>query len=223
MSDDGEAPSPAARSLASRWPLTVAYGVRDRLLEAYADPRRGYHDLRHLEEVLDHLDLLLDGLDGPDGPEAEAARAVEADVVRLAAWFHDAVYDARPGDEDRSARLAETSLSSAGTAPDVVAEVARLVRLTATHDPADDDLAGALLSDADLAVLAAEPRRYADYVAGVRREYARVPEEAFRRGRADVLRALLAAPALFRTATGRRWWEQRARANVEAELTALEG
>ena len=97
----------------------------------------------------------------------------------------------------------------------------RLVRLTATHDPADGDPAGAVLSDADLAVLAAGPERYAEYVAGVRREYSHVPDEAFRRGRADVLRGLLAAPAMFRTATGRRLWEQRARANVEAELSAL--
>ena len=34
------------------------------------------------------------------------------------------------------------------------AEVARLVRLTETHDPADDDLAGQALCDADLAILA---------------------------------------------------------------------
>lgn len=209
--------SPRAARLAERWPLAVdgGYGVRDLLLAAYADPRRGYHDLRHLAEVLDHLDLLLDGLD-PD-----AAREVDTGAVRLAAWFHDAVYAGAPDDEERSARLAETELSALALDTAVVAEVARLVRLTATHDPADDDLAGALLSDADLAVLAAEPGRYAEYVAGVRRDYAHVPDEAFRRGRAEVLRALLAAPALFRTAPGRRLWERRARVNVEAELATL--
>lgn len=204
----------AAGPLAARWPLAGAYGVRDLLLEAYADPRRGYHDLRHLEEVLDHLDVLL-AEPGADPPR------VDGDVVRLAAWFHDAVYDGAPDDEERSARLAEESLASAGLGAGVVAEVARLVRLTATHDPADGDVAGAVLSDADLAVLAAGPERYAEYVSGVRREYAHVPDDAFRHGRAEVLRGLLAAPALFRTGTGRRLWEQRARANVEAELAAL--
>ena len=201
--------------LAGRWPLEVGYGVRDRLLGAYAEPRRGYHDLRHLEEVLDHLDVLL--ADPGTGP-----LRVDADVVRLAAWFHDAVYDGAPDDEERSARLAEESLAAAGVQVEIVAEVARLVRLTAAHDPADGDLAGAVLSDADLAVLAAEPERYAEYVSGVRREYAHVPDDAFRRGRAEVLRGLLAAPSLFRTAAGRRRWEARARANVEAELAALD-
>jgi len=197
----------------------VAYGARDLLLAAYADPRRGYHDVRHLEEVLDHLDVLLAEADPVD---AVAAERVDADAVRLAAWFHDAVYDGEPDDEERSARLAEEELSRAAVGADVVAEVARLVRLTATHDPADGDLAGAVLSDADLAVLAAEPERYAEYVAGVRREYAHVQDEAFRRGRGEVLRGLLAAPTLFRTTSGRRLWEQRARANVEAELAALD-
>jgi predicted metal-dependent HD superfamily phosphohydrolase len=210
--DDG---APAVRRLASRWPLEGGYGVRDLLLGAYADPRRGYHDLRHLEEVLDHLDVLL------AEPDADTVGG-DGEAVRLAAWFHDAVYDGAPDDEERSARLAEESLAAEGVAAEVVAEVARLVRLTATHDPGDGDLAGAVLSDADLAVLAAEPERYAEYVSGVRREYAHVPDDAFRHGRAEVLRGLLAAPALFRTATGRRLWERRARENVEVELADLE-
>jgi predicted metal-dependent HD superfamily phosphohydrolase len=55
----------------------------------------------------------------------------------------------------------------------------------------------------------------------VRQEYAHVPDDLFRAGRAAVLAALLAAPALFRTAAGRRRWEHAARANVEAELAQL--
>lgn len=212
MSGDDGAGTPTAHLLAPRWPLAGAYDVRDHLLAAYADPRRGYHDLRHLAEVLDHLDVLL-----AEPSPAESA-AVNGDAVRLAAWFHDAVYAGAPDDEERSARLAEEELAAAGVDGAVVAEVARLVRLTATHDPAAGDLAGAMLNDADLAVLAAGPERYAEYVAGVRREYAHVPEADFRRGRAGVLRGLLAASPLFRTATGRRLWEQRARSNIAAEL-----
>jgi len=99
--------------------------------------------------------------------------------------------------------------------------VARLVRLTATHDPAVDDRAGMVLCDADLAILAAPAERYAEYTAGVRREYAHVPDEDFRRGRAKVLRTLLDRPALFRTAFGQRHWEDPARTNVAAELAVL--
>jgi predicted metal-dependent HD superfamily phosphohydrolase len=104
-----------------------------------------------------------------------------------------------------------------------VAEVVRLVRLTAHHRPAPGDRDGQVLSDADLAILAAGPERYAAYVAGVRAEYATVPDGDFRRGRAAVLRDLLAKPELFHTAVGRERWEERARTNVARELAALEG
>ena len=101
----------------------------------------------------------------------------------------------------------------------VVAEVARLVRLTESHRPAESDLSGCVLSDADLAILAAPDGRYAEYVTAVRREYSHVPERAFRQGRAAILQDLLAKPHLFHTAYAREHWEATARANVRRELS----
>ena len=86
--------------LAARWPLAGDEAVRDELLAAYAEPGRGYHDLRHLAEVLDRLDEL-----------AAAGTPFDRVPVSLAAWFHDGVYDGRPGAEDRSAVWAETALT----------------------------------------------------------------------------------------------------------------
>jgi predicted metal-dependent HD superfamily phosphohydrolase len=103
----------------------------------------------------------------------------------------------------------------------VAAEVARLVSLTAGHATEDDDPDGELLCDADLAILASDPQRYADYTAAIRREYAHVPEHDFRAGRATVLRELLKLPTLYRLAPLRDAWETRARANIATELAAL--
>ena len=181
------------------------------LLERWREPHRRYHDVEHLAEVLAAVDDL-------------AGDAAAADVVRLAAWFHDAVYDGRPGDdEEASAVLAESVLASIGVPADRVARVAALVRMTAAHVPAEGDADAAVLSDADLAILAAPAERYARYAAAVRAEYAHVPDDAFRAGRAAVLRGLVAAPRLYRTAAARGRWEAAARANVAAELATLEG
>ena len=111
---------------------------------------------------------------------------------------------ARADNEERSAALAERALAETDLPDATVAEVARLVRLTTTHDPDEGDRDGAVLCDADLAILAADPERYAAYAAAVREEYAAVPDEAFREGRAAVLRGLLDLPSLFRTAAGPR-------------------
>lgn len=190
-------------TLADRWPLADHHDLRDELLAAWDRP--GYHDLLHLEEVLDRLDLL-----------AEAGAGFERTTTLLAAWFHDAVYDDRPGAEERSARWAERALPA-----DLAPEVARLVRMTEHHRPDEDDPAGCALSDADLAILAAPPERYRAYVEGVRRDYAEVSDTDFRAGRRAVLVDLLAGPRLFHTPHGQALWEEAARANVRAEVEEL--
>jgi predicted metal-dependent HD superfamily phosphohydrolase len=187
------------------WPDHLDDGLRARLEAAYDGADRGYHDRLHLREVLEHVDELM----AVDDPDREA--------VLLAAWFHDAVYEGRDDDEERSARLAEESLAGTG----LEHEVGRLVRLTRDHRPAEDDHAGSVLCDADLAVLAAGPERYATYVRGVRAEYAHVSDADFAAGRAAVLRDLLAKPTLFHTDVARARWESTARANAEREVSDL--
>ncbi|MET7476330.1 HD domain-containing protein [Streptomyces sp. NPDC005648] len=207
--------------LRSRWTRTLegARGARaglpdpvpyaDNLLARWQEPQRRYHTLTHLTAVLDHIDVLEEYAGDPD-------------LVRLAAWFHDAVYlPDRSENEERSARLAERALPEAGVPKDRTAEVARLVRLTTGHDPAADDRNGQVLCDADLAILAAPPSGYAAYTAAVREEYHFVPGEAFRAGRSAILRQLLDLPRLFRTPYGQEKWEATARYNLAAELEML--
>ena len=196
-------------SPAELWPLTTGDDVRDALLAAYADPSRGYHDTRHLTEVLSRL-----------GELADNGTPFDRTPVLLAAWFHDAVYDGERDAEERSATWAEDALPGHAD-PTLVTETARLVRLTETHRPADDDANGCALSDADLGILAAPAGRYAEYLDAVRAEYSHLPDEVFTKGRRDVMTDLLAKPHLFHTAYGRAAWEDAARANVEAELARL--
>jgi predicted metal-dependent HD superfamily phosphohydrolase len=187
-------------------PQAVAVGQG--LIRSWAEPARRYHTLTHLRDVLDGVTQL-------------AAHATEVTAVRLAAWYHDAVYNGRPDDEANSAVRAETELTSLGLAPALIAEVSRLVRLTASHDPGPGDRNGETLCDADLKILASSTDRYAAYTAAVRAEYAHVPHDAFRAGRVKVLRALLDAPTLYRTPHGRQYWERQARSNIRAELDQL--
>lgn len=159
---------------------------------------------------------------GTDTQAAHSAAAPDLDTVRLAAWFHDAVYRPdRSENEERSAGLARRALPEAGVGGDRTAEVVRLVRLTVGHDPEPGDIDGELLCDADLGVLAGTPSEYAGYAAAVRREYGFVPDADFRAGRIDVLRRLLLRPRLFRTPYAYREWEDAARRNVGTEIELL--
>ncbi|MDP9221938.1 MAG: metal-dependent phosphohydrolase [Actinomycetota bacterium] len=188
------------------------------LLARYAEPQRRYHDRRHLTEVLGAVDEL-----------AEAA--ARPDVVRLAAWFHDAVYDpqAAPGaNEEASALLALRMLPDLAVAADPVAAVAALVRLTARHEVVDGDGSSAgfrrdaeVLFDADLWILASPTQRYAAYAADVRAEYAHVPDDLFRTGRAAILRGFADRARIYCTPTAFARWEEPARANLAKELADL--
>lgn len=196
-------------ALRARWPVerAVTTAVREELLERWSEPHRRYHDTTHLLAVLEAVETL--SAPGPVPPG-----------VALAAWFHDAVYDGAPSDEEASAQLAHDRLAPLLPAG-VVAEVVRLVRLTADHRPDVEDLPGTLLCDADLAVLGDEPRRYDRYVERVRQDYAQVSEADWRRGRAAVLQRLLALDPLYRTERGRALWQDTAIANLRRELAAL--
>jgi len=182
----------------------------DQLLGHYREPHRVYHTVKHLSYVLATADELLASVPAPD-PAA----------VRLALFFHDAVYDPRSNrNEIVSAGLARRVLDELGVPGPRVEKVAAMVEATASHETATGDVDLAVVNDADLAILAGAPAVYAAYVNGVRAEYAHVEDDAWRSGRAEVLRQFLDRPAIFSTAPMHAH-EARARANMAAELATL--
>jgi predicted metal-dependent HD superfamily phosphohydrolase len=208
---DRIAEEPLRVDLRARW-LDHAGGrldVADEVIARYAEPGRHYHGLEHLLEVLRHIDEL-------------SSYAEDPTAVRWAGWFHDAVYDVhRDDNEDMSARFAQSTLVGMGIAGPLIDETIRLVRLTATHAVDAGDSNGAVLCDADLAILASSPARYSRYAHDVRREYEHVDDGRFRAGRLHILTQLLAHPHFFNTESAASRWEARARANVEREMSSL--
>lgn len=185
------------------------------MLGRHREPHRLYHGVRHLEFVVgDLVEVLSD--------EAAPTRPPDHGVVIAAAFFHDVVYDPRSStneiDSAAFARRLLTDVPEWGHAR--LDELERLVLLTRSHLATDDDPAGALLCDADLAILGADPGVYEAYRRGVRAEYAHVPDDAWRTGRARVLESFLEREIIFRT----QWFrsrEFRARSNLTAELASL--
>jgi predicted metal-dependent HD superfamily phosphohydrolase len=181
------------------------------LCARWSEPHRHYHTLRHLANVLQIV-------------HANARFATDPGAVRLAAWYHDAVYDPTAGtgeNEEASAALATAELAALGVPAGRVAEVARLIRVTRDHRPDPTDRDGCLLADADLAILAAEPDDYDAYAAAIRREYAHVPDPLYRIGRAVVLDHLRALPGLYQAVPAAREWTAAAHANLDRELATL--
>lgn len=185
----------------------------DHLLARHREAHRRYHTTAHVMWVLRHIaHIAVAGLDP----------SVDLDAVRLAALYHDVVYDpGRTDNEAASADLAEHAAIELGWPADRCATVHRLVMSTAAHHPIAPD--EAVLVDADLAILGAEPKDYTAYIHAIRLEYAYVRPEEWRVGRSQVLREFLDAPRVFHTEVMHRELESRAKANVAAELATLAG
>ncbi len=177
----------------------------------YREPGRYYHTWAHVASCLRALRRA-----GP-GP-------AETLALELALWFHDAVYQPGRGDnEQASSELALRWASALGLAPTLGRRAAGLI-LATRHEPSgapDPDPTVALLLDIDLAVLGAPWGRYLHYERGIAREYAAMTPEAFREGRARLLRGFLDRPALYATPLFHEQ-ERRARANLARALARLE-
>ena len=192
--------------------------VREDLVVRWSQAHRGYHDLRHLDEVIAALTELRETTLDTDEDWAS---------VVLAAWFHDAVYDvaapgaADPDNESRSAELARDLLSQNGVGAATIAEVVSLVEASQDHDVSQTHGPQAAFHDADLWILGAPTRRFDEYCSAVRREYAAVADGDYAQGRSAILRPFLDRNHVYRTDHARAHWEKVARDNLDRELERL--
>lgn len=207
----------SARGAGATAPDEQIRDVGQALVDRWSEPGREFHNLKHLVDVLVRVDEL-------------AEETHEPDLVRLAAWYHGVVFDsadaksyANKGGEDEaaSAGFARSELVGLGVPDDRAERVHDLVVALVRHSPDPADFDCAVLCDADLAMLAAEPQRYKAYLHDVRAEYAHLPVEDYVRARIRILKKLLARTTLFSSPLGAAW-EEPARQNVSAELQRLE-
>lgn len=198
--------------LSELWARCGLSGASDpvlRDLEArYGEPHRAYHTLAHVEACLRELDTV-------------RVHATDPDAIELALWFHDAIYDTHARDnEERSAGLAREVLGVAGMPSERIERIAAMI-LATRHAAVPDGDDTCLLVDVDLSILGQDEDVFDRYEAEIRTEYAWVPDDAFRQGRAAVLRGFLDRSSIFATDVHRARLEARARANLRRSLARL--
>lgn len=188
-----------------------------RLIDRWTEPERRYHDVSHLVDLLQHVDEL--------NQECHDLHA-----VRLAAWYHGAVFDAaesaayaqRGGeDEAASAEVAREDLLALGLPEKSVDRVAAMVAGLARHAAPRESVDAAVLSDADLAILASDPQRYRSYLSRVREEYSHIPTRDYLEARRAIVEKLLARERLYTSPLGTSW-ERQARENLTAERARID-
>ncbi|WP_101926951.1 MULTISPECIES: HD domain-containing protein [Luteimonas] len=177
-------------------PPALPAPMRAALEAAYATPPRVYHNLAHVDALLQEFAVV--------AADTGWTQPVE---VTLAILYHDAIYDARRQDnEARSAQLAADAIAQWMPQAGVdVARVVELIALTARHGalapgdfgrtPRDDDTRRFL--DCDMAILGAPAAVFDAYDRGIAAEYRHVPRWLFTLNRRKFLKQLLARERIY--------------------------
>ncbi|MBD2611758.1 MAG: HD domain-containing protein [Nostoc sp. ZfuVER08] len=181
----------------------------NQLITAYSSSDRHYHTAKHIHRVLNMIEIL-------------HGYTNNLTAVQFAAWFHDVVYDTQAEDnEQKSADYAVELLSNLGISESTIATVSRLILNTKNHQATIDDFDSQVLLDADLAIFAASPVDYAEYVYGIRQEYDWVSKAEYIAGRRQVLEKFLKRSHIYFTPLMLEFAEPFARSNIHEEIKYL--
>jgi len=172
---------------------------------AYTDESRYYHNLNHVGYLLELADSVRE--------------LAKLPTIKLAAWFHDYVYDPQAQDNEiQSAVYATQTLTRLQLDPDLIESVRQIILSTQKHQPTIDSADNRLFLDLDLAILGESSDRYLKYAQAIRKEYSWLSDRDFQRGRKQVLTKFLAREKIYYTNHFYDRLEQQARANLAQEI-----
>ncbi|HOB62799.1 MAG TPA: hypothetical protein PKI41_11880 [Candidatus Competibacteraceae bacterium] len=185
----------------------LAETVYRQLAERYGEPYRHYHTLNHIRHCLRLFDRT-------------AALMREPDLVEMALWFHDAIY--QPGAQDNERRSANLfrQWAEGGMDPMNLQRVDDLIMLTTHRDSPQGD--GEFVVDIDLSSFSLPWDECERDGRRVRAEFAELSDAQFYPGHLRFLRVLQSRPCFFYTDFFRRHYEQLARDNLHRIITRLQ-
>ena len=179
---------------------------------AYTQPERFFHNLSHLEQIIDVL-------------QPYKSQAEDWDTLLFAVYYHDYIYDVVEyvtdnNNEDKSAALAGIELASINYPAEKIERCRQHILATKRHRfSADNDTN--LLTDADLSILGKPWEVYDAYRKNIRKEYGIYPDPIYHAGRAKVLQQFLQMESLYKTPGFQHQYEAAAKKNISRELEII--
>ena len=180
-------------------------GYLKEIEDNYGHEKRYYHNLRHIENLIQQL------------YRAKALISNE-DALVFAAFYHDLIYDTtRSDNEEKSAAIARGRLQKLNVPEHTINTCDACILATRMHTRTDETDCN-IFTDADLSILGAPMPVYKAYAKQIRMEYSAVPDELYRDGRKNVLERILQMEAIFKTPFFREELETEARKNIRNEI-----
>lgn len=176
------------------------------LEKVYSSKSRRYHNLTHLEEMINLYDIHYSNLQFPD-------------EVLFSIFYHDCVYKVtRKDNELKSAEHALSILpSNTKLNKQLVFDMICATQLH-QHNKIEDIN---WLIDFDLKILSKDWENYKIYCLQIRKEYKIYPNILYNPGRKKALQHFLDNENIYQTPTFRNLFEEKARENIKKEIASL--
>ena len=176
------------------------------LEKVYSKKSRYYHNLTHLEEMIDSYETYFDKLQFPN-------------EILFSIFYHDYVYvSSKKDNELKSAEYALAILpENAKLDKQLVFDAICATQLHSYNSIEDINW----LIDFDLKILTKDWEDYKTYFEQIRKEYRIYPDFLYKPGRAKALKHFLENEFIFQTDDFRNLYEEKARKNIEKEILLL--
>lgn len=188
------------------WEACQGYGsyefAYEELVNAYSQPHRHYHTMKHVVDCLSELDQ-------------ERAMIRLPLETELALWYHDLVYDPMSKTNEVTSWNKLDNIIYAFCLDRVINPyVVKEMILATDHQVVPRSLDAKYVVDIDLAILGRSPQVFAEYEDGIRMEYSAVSDSAFYAARRKFLDKLKLRDHIYNTDHFRWKYEELARMNL---------
>ena len=186
----------------------------DEFIARYTEPQRHYHTLNHIHALFQCLDQF-------------RSSVKDETTMKLAIFFHDWIYDPKSKDNEiDSIKCFKDFANEICLSDSLSFRVSGYIERTITHtlptdvQEADSDLS--LFLDFDLEVLSRSDADYARYADQIQAEYDHLKLLDYYAGRFKVLKSFLGRDRLYFSDVFDESREQKARRNLEQEISILQ-
>ena len=177
------------------------------LEKAYSNKSRHYHNLSHINDMIECYETYFDKLQNPN-------------EILFSIFYHDYIYKSSKKDNElKSAEYALAILPENTTLNKQLVFDAICATQQHQHNEIEDIN---WLIDFDLKILARDWDDYKIYFEQIRKEYRIYPDFLYKLGRAKALKHFLEHEFIFQTEEFRKLYEEKARNNIEKEISILE-
>ncbi|QTV05022.1 HD domain-containing protein [Faecalibacter bovis] len=176
--------------------------------KAYSQKNRYYHNLSHLDNMIDEL-------------QNAKAEIYNWDSILFSIFYHDIIYKSTSKDnEEKSANIAANRLVKINVDATQIDQIYQQILATKSHSKSIDSDTNYLL-DADLSILGKNWNQYEKYVNQIRKEYSIYPDLIYKPGRKKVLEHFLTFEEIYKTEYFKEKFEKQARENILKEINLL--